>query len=162
MSLILQAQILHLQEWNVFLTRNSTWTLPSVSLKCLFSSCLHHSAPEWESGYAQAKCRQMFLTFPCRVSLIQYCSHLQAVLLLQFPPSSKPSSSASQNLLLPFTTAATPVLHQACNTPGSSCQELPTPLSLFSAFQLYSPYLLLSICSVLLYNLCCSSSPKPL
>lgn len=84
------------------------------------------------------------------------------MLLLQSLPTSQPSSSASKNLLLPFTTTAIPVLHHPCITPGSSCQELPIPLSLFSAFQLYSPYLLLSICSVLLCNLCCSCSPKPL
>lgn len=97
-----------------------------------------------------------------RAPLIQRCSDLQAVLLLQSLPTSQPSSSASKNLLLPFTTTATPVLHQACITPGSSCQDLPMPRSLFSAFQLYSPYLLLSFCTILLCNLCCSSSPKPL
>lgn len=99
---------------------------------------------------------------PQRAPLIQGCSDLQAVLLLQSLPTSQPSSSASKNLLLPFTTTATPVLHQAFITPGSSCQELPMPLSLFSAFQFCSPYLLLSICSVLLCNLCCSISLKPL
>lgn len=97
-----------------------------------------------------------------RVPLTQHCSDLQAVLLLQSPPSSKPPSSVSENLLSPLTTAATPVLQKACNTPGSSCHELPTPPSFFPVFQLYSPYLLLSMCSALLYNLYCFSSPKPL
>lgn len=97
-----------------------------------------------------------------RAPLIQRCSDFQAVLLLQSLPTSQPSSSVSTNLLLPFTTTATPVLHQARITPGSACQELPIPLSLFSALQLHSPSLLLSICSVLPCNLCCSSSLEPL
>lgn len=76
------------------------------------------------------RCFDIFLQ---RLPLIQHCSDLCTVLLLQSPASSKPSSSASKNLLLPLTTAATPVLHQACNTPGFSYQEIPTPLSIFSA-----------------------------
>lgn len=79
-----------------------------------------------------------------RAPLIQHCSDLRAVLLLQSPVSSKPSSSASKNLLLPLTTAATAVLHQACNTPGSSCQEIPTPLPFF----LQSNFTFLIFCSL--------------
>lgn len=105
------------------------------------------------------RCFDIFLQ---RVPLIQHCSDLQAVLLLQCPPSSKPSPLAVKTCCCLYPLQPLQLIIQACNTPGSSCQEIPTPLSFSSAFQLCSPYLLLSICSVLLYNLCCFSSPKPL
>lgn len=97
-----------------------------------------------------------------KAPLTQYCSDLQTVPLLQSLPTSQTSSSARKNLLLPFTTTATPVLHQACITPGSSCQELPIPLSLFlpsNFIVLISCYLSAQFCSAIsavpvLPNLC--------